>query len=106
MQRFFEKRLHNSNFWLTFATETKNKQVMKIYIERIMNCNGKEIELVGIGSIFSNKRAAVNFLRKVKSEMGGFVTSYSEEDLSISYKTFRGLMHLEFEERLVASECR
>ena len=79
---------------------------MTIYIEKIMNCNGKEIELVGVGSIFGNKEAVVDFLRHVKKEWGDFVTSYSEEDMAISYKTFRGIMHLEFEERIIGRAFR
>ena len=65
MQRFFEKRLHNSIFWLTFATETKNKQVMKqVYIEEIFQ-DGK---LVTVGSVFSSKIKALAHIAKINKE--------------------------------------
>lgn len=67
MQRFFEKRLHNSNFWLTFATETKNKQVMKeIYIETIYHGN----TIAGVGSVFSSRKKAVAHCKEIAQEQG------------------------------------
>lgn len=67
MQRFFEKLLHNSIFWLTFATETKNKQVMKeIYIETIYHGN----TIAGVGSVFSSRKKAVAHCKQIAKEQG------------------------------------
>lgn len=54
-----------SIFWLTFATETKNKQVMKqVYIEEIFQ-DGK---LVSVGSVFSSKPKAVARIAQINKE--------------------------------------
>lgn len=103
MQRFFEKRLHNPNFWLTFATETKNKQVMSIYIETISHGN----TIVGVGSIWSTKKKAVNFLKSVRKEVeeqGGQIIEHDE--LFLSYipkynKNSEEVVSLLMQERLV-----
>ena len=81
MQRFFEKRLEISIFWLTFATETKNKQVMSIYIETISHGN----TILGVGSIWSTKKKAVNFLNMVckeQEEQGAKIVEHDELFLS------------------------
>ena len=67
MQRFFEKRLEMSIFWLTFATETKNKQVMKqVFIEEIYH----DCKLQTVGFVFSSRKKAVAHCKEIAQEQG------------------------------------
>lgn len=86
-----------------FATETKNKQVMSIYIETISHGN----TIVGMGSIWSAKKKAVNFLKSVRKEVeeqGGQIVEHDE--LFLSYipkynKNSEEVVSLLMQERLV-----
>ena len=88
---------------LYFATETKNKQVMSIYIETISHGN----TIVGVGSIWSTKKKAVNFLNMVckeQEEQGAKVVEH--EELFLSYipkynKSSEEVVSLLMQERLV-----
>ena len=73
-----------------------------VFIEQIYSHNGDQtLTLNGIGEVVSCRSYAVDFLRKIKKEMEGFVTYYSEKNLIISYKTFRGVLSLVFRETAV-----
>ena len=86
-----------------FATETKNKQVMSIYIETISHGN----TIVVVGSVWSTKKKAVNFLKSVRKEVeeqGGQIVEHDE--LFLSYipeynKNSEEVVSLLMEERLV-----
>jgi hypothetical protein len=88
---------------LYFANETKNKQVMSIYIETISHGN----TIVGVGSIWSTKKKAVNFLNMVckeQEEQGGQIVEHDE--LFLSYipkynKNSEEVVSLLMQERLV-----
>ena len=55
-----------SKIMLYFATETKNKQVMSIYIETISHGN----TIVGVGSVFSSRKKAVAHCKQIAKEQG------------------------------------
>ena len=95
--------MHIPKILLTFATETKNKKVMSIYIETISHGN----TIVGVGSIWSTKKKAVNFLKSVRTEVeeqGGQIIEH--EELFLSYipkynKNSDEVVSLLIQERLV-----
>ena len=86
-----------------FATETKNKQVMSIYIETISHGN----TIVGVVSIWSTKKKAVNFLKSVRKEVeeqGGQIVEHDELFLSYIHKYNKNteeVVSLLMQERLV-----
>ena len=95
MQRFFEKRLHNPIFWLTFATETKNKQVMKqIFIEEIYH----DCQLAGVGFAFSSRKKAVNFCKELAQEQG--VQMYEDDcgNFGVLYRSNGVRVHVSMRE--------
>lgn len=95
--------MHIPKILLTFATETKNKKVMSIYIETISHGN----TIVGVGSIWSTKKKAVNFLNMVckeQEEQGAKIVEHDE--LFLSYipkynKNSEDVVSLLIQERLV-----